>query len=79
MQRVWDGVGRKEQTSSSKWSDFAGAGHDLEVLDALLDFVDDDPEAEARFIEWLTRDVDVRAGELADAMSSQGRDGGIGR
>jgi thioesterase domain-containing protein len=40
----------------------------LEMLDALLDLIDDHPEAEARFLDWLTGDVDVRAGELAEAM-----------
>ena len=36
--------------------------------DALLDAVADHPEAEARFLGWLTGDVDVRAAELAEAM-----------
>lgn len=41
---------------------------DLEMLDALLDLIDDHPEAEARFHDWLTGDVDLRASELAEAM-----------
>lgn len=36
--------------------------------DALLDVVEDHPEAEARFLDWRTGDVDVRAAELAEAM-----------
>jgi hypothetical protein len=41
---------------------------DLEVLDALLGLVGDEPEAEREFLDWLTGDVDVRAAELAEAM-----------
>ena len=41
---------------------------DLEVLDALLDLIGDDDEAEREFLDWLTGDMDVRAGELAEAM-----------
>lgn len=36
--------------------------------DSLLDVVEDHPEAEARFLDWLTGDVDVRGAELADEM-----------
>lgn len=36
--------------------------------DAMLDVIEDHPEAEARFLDWLTGDVDVRAAELAEAM-----------
>jgi len=35
---------------------------------ALLYLVEEHPEAKARFLDWLTGDTDVRAGELADAM-----------
>lgn len=41
---------------------------DLEVLDALLDLIGDDREAEAEFIAWLAGDTDARASELAEAM-----------
>jgi hypothetical protein len=46
---------------------------DVDVLDALLDLVDHDPEAEARFLDWLIDDVDVRAGELAEAVVARAR------
>jgi hypothetical protein len=36
--------------------------------DALLDVVEDHPEAEARFLDWLTGDVDVRAADPAEAV-----------
>ena len=36
--------------------------------DALLDVVEVHPEAEARFLDWLTGDVDVRGAELAETM-----------
>ena len=32
------------------------------MLDALLDLIKDDPKAEARSIDWLTGEADVRAG-----------------
>jgi len=41
---------------------------DLEVLDALLDLIGEDDEAEREFLDWLTGDMDVRASELAEAM-----------
>lgn len=41
---------------------------DLEVLDALLDLVGEDHESEREFLDWLTGDTDVRAGEFAEAM-----------
>jgi len=41
---------------------------DLGVPDARLDLIDDDPEAEAEFMNWLTGDRDARAGELAEAI-----------
>ena len=34
---------------------------DLEVLDALLDLIGEDDEAEREFLDWLTGDMDVRA------------------
>ena len=40
----------------------------MEMLDAFLDVIGGDDGAEAEFIDWLTGDVDVRAGELAKAM-----------
>jgi hypothetical protein len=36
--------------------------------DALLDVVADHPDAEARFLDWLSGDIDVHAAELAEAM-----------
>lgn len=50
---------------------FAGGGvpvRDLEMLDALLDLIDDNSEAEARFMDGLTGDSDVRAGAFVEAM-----------
>jgi hypothetical protein len=41
---------------------------DLEVLDALLDLIGDDDEAEREFLDWLTGDMALRAGEHAKAM-----------
>jgi len=41
---------------------------DMEMLDAFLDLIGDDDEAQAEFIDWLTGDMDLRAGELAEAM-----------
>jgi hypothetical protein len=40
----------------------------MEMLDAFLDLIGDDDEAEREFLDWLTGDVDLRAGELAEAM-----------
>ena len=34
----------------------------------LLGLIADDHEAEREFLDWLTGDTDVRAGELAEAM-----------
>ena len=41
---------------------------DLEVLDALLEHIGEDHAAECKFFDRPTGDVDVRAGELAEAM-----------
>lgn len=41
---------------------------DMEVLDALLDLIGEDREAERELLDWLTGDIDVRAGELAETM-----------
>lgn len=41
---------------------------DMEILDALLGLIADDHEAEREFLDWLTGDTDVRAGEFAEAM-----------
>ena len=41
---------------------------DPEVLDALLDLIGEDREAEREFLDWPTGDMDVRAGELPKAM-----------
>ena len=41
---------------------------DMEMLDAFLDLIGDDDKAEREFLDWLTGDMDLRAGELAEAM-----------
>jgi hypothetical protein len=41
---------------------------DMEVLDALLDLIGEHHEEEREFLDWLTGDEDVRAGELAEAV-----------
>jgi len=41
---------------------------DIQLLYAFLDVIGDDDEAEAEVIDWLTGDMDLRAGELAEAM-----------
>jgi hypothetical protein len=49
---------------------------DMEMLDAFLDLIGDDDEPQAEFIDGLTGDTDLRAGELAEAMIARaGRQG----
>jgi len=41
---------------------------DMKVLDAFLDLIGDNDEAGREFLDWLTGDMALRAGEHAKAM-----------